>query len=355
MQDNANFADKKILLIDREQKNTNDRTWCFWEKGNGYFQSCVSKEWSELIFKHGETNIQSNINPYKYKLVRSANLYAYCQNKIAKNKNIIKVVGEITQIDTKQGSVSIGDTSYFAEKIFSSILLQEPLMQANNIFLLQHFKGYFIKSKEAVFKPDVATIMDFSVSQAHGASFVYTLPFSKNTALVEYTLFTESLLEPEQYKEALQEYISKDLGITDYEITEEEFGVIPMTNYAFTNQENNTYYIGTSGGATKASSGYTFTFVQKQADALIQALLHNKALQPVHKKRYNFFDDILLYLIETRKLGLDKIFLRLFQKNSMPSIFKFLDEDASILENIKTCGSLQIIPFAKAAFQRIFK
>jgi len=29
------FDQKKILLIDKETKDQNDRTWCFWEKGNG--------------------------------------------------------------------------------------------------------------------------------------------------------------------------------------------------------------------------------------------------------------------------------------------------------------------------------
>ena len=32
------FADKKILLIDKEPKTKNDRTWCFWEKQDGFFE-----------------------------------------------------------------------------------------------------------------------------------------------------------------------------------------------------------------------------------------------------------------------------------------------------------------------------
>jgi lycopene beta-cyclase len=31
------FADKRILLIDKEEKNKNDRTWCFWETQPGFF------------------------------------------------------------------------------------------------------------------------------------------------------------------------------------------------------------------------------------------------------------------------------------------------------------------------------
>ena len=38
------FSDKKILLIDKEPKTKNDRTWCFWEKGNGFFENIVAKK-----------------------------------------------------------------------------------------------------------------------------------------------------------------------------------------------------------------------------------------------------------------------------------------------------------------------
>jgi len=33
----AFFAEKSILLLDKDTKETNDRTWCFWEKGTGLF------------------------------------------------------------------------------------------------------------------------------------------------------------------------------------------------------------------------------------------------------------------------------------------------------------------------------
>jgi lycopene beta-cyclase len=43
------FADKKILLIDKEQKNKNDRTWCS-GKPNGFFEDIVYKKWDTISF-----------------------------------------------------------------------------------------------------------------------------------------------------------------------------------------------------------------------------------------------------------------------------------------------------------------
>ena len=58
------------------------------------------------------------------------------------------------------------------------------------------------------------------------------------------------------------------LGLDNYTIVEEEFGVIPMTNTNFPFFKDGMYYIGTAGGQTKASTGYTFRFIQKQAHIL---------------------------------------------------------------------------------------
>ncbi|MBL0134230.1 MAG: hypothetical protein IPP79_09555 [Chitinophagaceae bacterium] len=76
-------------------------------------------------------------------------------------------------------------------------------------------------------------MMDFRIHQTPGASFVYVLPLSADSALIEYTLFTATLLEKKVYNEELKYYIENFLHINDYSIEEEEFGIIPMTNVKF--------------------------------------------------------------------------------------------------------------------------
>ncbi len=44
------FRDKKILIVDQSTKTLNDRTWCFWQKEPGLFESIVYKEWRHLFF-----------------------------------------------------------------------------------------------------------------------------------------------------------------------------------------------------------------------------------------------------------------------------------------------------------------
>ena len=40
------FKHLHIAIIEKEEKNTNDRTWCFWEEGEG--------KWDEIYLTPGE-------------------------------------------------------------------------------------------------------------------------------------------------------------------------------------------------------------------------------------------------------------------------------------------------------------
>src|SRR5688572_12426028 len=69
------FNDKKILLIDREPKNKNDRTWCFWEKDTGFFEDLVYCRWNKLWFHGKNFSRRYEISPYQYKMIRGIDFY----------------------------------------------------------------------------------------------------------------------------------------------------------------------------------------------------------------------------------------------------------------------------------------
>jgi lycopene beta-cyclase len=68
--------------------------------------------------------------------------------------------------------------------------------------------------------------MDFHTEQRDWTGFVYVLPFTKHTALVEYTVFSPKILEAEEYSASLDTYLREQLGCQDYSILEREYGVI---------------------------------------------------------------------------------------------------------------------------------
>ena len=161
---------------------------------------------------------------------------------------------------------------YISNYLFNSILFEKPSLSKGEYYLLQHFKGWVVETEEPEFKTGQATLMDFRPSQEYGTTFVYVMPFSERKALIEYTLFSEKLLHQDEYAKGLKEYIDVTLGLKNWKIIEEEFGIIPMTNHRFTRRDGRILNIGTAGGRTKASSGYTFRFIQK--DRKSTSLLH---------------------------------------------------------------------------------
>uniref|UniRef100_UPI00374DB127 lycopene cyclase family protein n=1 Tax=Flavobacterium sp. TaxID=239 RepID=UPI00374DB127 len=49
---------KKILLLEPNDKNSNDKTWCFWENEIGDFDNLVSKKWKQAIFLNQNRTVQ---------------------------------------------------------------------------------------------------------------------------------------------------------------------------------------------------------------------------------------------------------------------------------------------------------
>ncbi len=364
MMQHSFFLDKRIMVIDSSSKTQNDRTWCFWEKNAGIFESVVYKKWKQIDFYSTGFSARFDLIPYEYKMIRSADLYKTVKEKATAFPNINFLKGTVSAIQNKEKYVEVlvDEISYTSTYVFNSILFKNILLESEKVkgrhYLLQHFKGWFIETRQPLFEPQVATFMDFRVSQNHGTTFVYVLPVSSNKALVEYTLFTEELLKPQQYDEALKNYISGTLQITDYTITEEEFGVIPMTDHPFKPFDGNIINIGTAGGQTKSSSGYTFQFIQKQSDFIIGQLMNgeNPQTHPDFKKwKANMYDGALLHVLKNRKMEGQQIFSRLFKKNGAGAVFKFLDNETSLIEDINLLSGLPVSIFLPSAIKELLK
>jgi len=355
------FSGKKILLIDKEPKTKNDRTWCFWEKENGFFEEIVYKKWNKLSFFSDEFSDTMDISPYEYKMIRGIDLYNYCFAEITKNKNIDILYGNVTSILCDRGvsSININNVTHRFEHaiVFNSFPKPENTDSANSnkeINLLQHFKGWIIETPHSVFDPGSALFMDFRVQQDRGTTFAYVLPFSKTMALVEYTLFTKEILKGEEYENELKNYLKDFLKIEEYKIIEEEFGVIPMTTRTFDFYSGYTYFIGTAGGQTKASSGYTFQFIQKQSENIVDYLIRNKDLTKLPRipRRFLFYDKVLLDVLYNKRVTGKDIFTTLFKRNKPQQVLNFLDNETSLMKELKIISTLPTFPFLKSALKQ---
>jgi len=363
MMTNRFFDDKNILLIDKSDKTSNDRTWCFWEQEAGFFEDIVFHRWKQIDFFSNDFSARFDMEPYAYKMIRGIDLYTLVLDEAKRHANIDIYNESVTSVDSNDANALVicASRSFSADYVFNSLLFddwrQNALQKKNIYVLLQHFKGWLIETDKDIFDEHVATFMDFRVSQEKGTTFMYVMPLSKNEALVEYTLFTDKILEPGEYDAELSTYISNFMKIDRYSVKHTEFGVIPMTNYPFSGGEKRVINIGTAGGQTKASSGYTFQFIQKHSDRIIDALtkgedpLLNKSFL---EKRFGLYDRIFLNVLYKKKMRGDELFATLFQKNTLPQVLKFLDNETTLPEEIKIMNSVPLRTFLPASLEEVF-
>ncbi|WP_374175462.1 lycopene cyclase family protein [Flavobacterium tructae] len=356
----GNFADKSILLLDHDVKKTNDRTWCFWEKEDSVWSPIVLKKWDSALFANESFKRDLNLKPYQYNQIRGLDFYDFVFEELSKHSNVTFSNEKVTDINELETHVFVGseENRYTCNYLLNSIYTSSTaLSQTKYPVLQQHFVGWYVKTEKEVFNPEQATFMDFSVEQKGNTRFMYVLPVSKTEALVEYTLFSEKLLSTTEYENEIKIYLEK-LGIEQYDIVEKEQGSIPMTCYPFWKKNTKRVLnIGTAGGWTKASTGYTFKSADKKSADLVEFLYSSTSIKMTsfHKRSRFWFYDLLLLdiLYHHNELG-SGIFSSLFKKGDPQLIFKFLDEETTLIEDVKVILKCPKVPFIKALFRVIF-
>ena len=353
------FSGKSILLIEADAQKSNDRTWSFWEPHGGELDAVVTRKWDAALFADSDFRKTLDLSPYRYKTVRSKDFYDWVSNRIADHANIERIHEKV--IDFYEAGnhcvVKTESRSFTCNKILNSIYNSDWAAKQDKFPVLQqHFIGWFVKTSALVFNPNQVTFMDFSVAQKGNTRFMYVLPFSETEALVEYTLFSKDLLPETEYETAIENYLGK-LGATDFVVTEKERGSIPMTCYKFWKRNSkHILNIGSAGGWTKASTGYTFRNTMKKSAALAKFLeTHTDLRQFHHTNRFWFYDLLLLDILDRHNGRGHEIFSSMFRKANPATILKFLDEETSLSEDLHIIWNCPKKLFINALFKRLVR
>jgi len=350
------FREKRILLIEKDSYQKQDKTWCYWSQETPIFKSAGKVSWNQFALKNGSEQVESSISPYRYFHINSLDFHQEIRALIVAADNISYVQASVGSIEEERDKVIVHTDmgSYESDYVFSSLPEKSKREPQKYHYLKQHFLGWEISCEQEVFDKDMAHLMDFDHTGSAN-SFFYVLPFSSQKALVEFTVFSEELLSEEAYESQLKAYIEKKLGIKDYKISYREKGIIPMHNQRLSpfRKGKREVLIGTAGGCSKASTGYTFSRIQEQAQAILGSL--KKSGSPIYqekkKGRFDFYDTLLLNIIKYRPDTLPHIFLALFKRNPSEKVLKFLDEKTNLREEALLFLRLPWPPFFAAIYR----
>jgi len=328
------FENKTLAIIEPRQEYKKDKTWSFWKVISHNFDDCVKKNWRNFSINVPTKTKHLECNNYPYQSIDSGLFYEKIIKKLKENKNIIfyKDIKEISL----NGSF-----------IFNSV----PSIKTDNSTLWQHFCGVEIETKNNFFDDKIINLMDFDCEQRNSVHFFYTLPYAKNKALVE-TTWVSRMNDSSQkdYDVQIKDYLGKHLNIKDYKITYKEEGAIPLF-YPSKSDDLNKMNIGTAGGMTRLSTGYTFLNIQEHSE-YIRKNIENITSTKIFEidKKYQFLDKIFLRVLEKNPEKMPNIFFKMFN-GSPKTVIKFLSNKSNFLENLSIILKMPKWIFIKALFK----
>ncbi len=361
----SRLKNRSVLVIDNLFSEAPAKTWCFWDPDNIPFYKLTRQSWNLLSVKDADSIIDEKLQNYRYCAIDSSAFSRFILDHASGFGNVEFRQETILSIESseKTAVVTTNAGTYTCEYAFQSALKPRGFESAKmDISIKQHFKGWEIETTGNHFNPNNAVLMDFSSDTSHKFSFFYLLPLSESRALIEYTLFNNTILQENEYDTAIENYLSKTYGLNNnlFKVLRTEKGIIPMEDRRYPLFYNKrTLNIGTAGGWTKPSTGYTFSRIQNRCREIIEQL--EKGENPVirHESRYRFriYDMMILYLIKNYPEESERLFLQLFKTNGIEKVLKFLNEDTTFLEELSIFYKLEYRPYFRSIYHlkhRIF-
>lgn len=353
----SQLAEKKVLIIDSNLQPTNDKTWCFWDSNCPPFADIIHKKWKKIEIGITNSRFTQSLNEYPYYCIREIDFQQKIYEQLRAHNTFELVEAQITDLedDADHATLHSKQQSYSADYIFQSCFPANK-QDKPHYSLWQHFLGWDITTTDPTFDAATCTLMDFDNTFTKGIAFIYILPWSATSALVEYTVFSDQVAEKEFYEDKISLYLNNrfDLQPIDYSTERREFGKIPMQD-----RLQKAWYkprilnLGLQGGLTKPSTGYTFKRIQDHTDAIILQLQKNNTPKPITDSsfRYQAFDLWLLQIIHDHPQESLEVFKQLFKQNTADQIFRFLGEETSVTQDLAIMNSVPYTPFLRAIWE----
>ncbi|MFI7548898.1 lycopene cyclase family protein [Micromonospora sediminimaris] len=346
--------DVRIAVVDPVHRRGQDRTWAFWGQPGNDLDELLSASWSRVEVVTPDTQHALDLTPLRYAMLRSGPIY---ERAAAAERRL-----GVTRIVAAAGSVDDDGERVLVRTVEGRPLLRagwlldsrpRPPHRPGRTNWLQHFRGWWLRADRPVFDPARAVLMDFRTPQpARGVSFGYVLPVDSRYALVEYTEFSPHLLTGAAYDAALAGY--RDLlGLDPARLTvaEVENGVIPMTDGPFVARPTpRVVRLGTAGGATRPSTGFTFSAMHRQAEQVARAVAAGRPPVPAsaYPDRHRWMDAVALRALNGGLVDGPEFFGRLFERNPASRVLRFLDGDTTVAEDLAVMRSTRLRPMVTA-------
>ena len=347
------LENKTLCILEKRKEYSRDKSWSYWDFENNKFPNCVIGSWDTFSITLNQKTINITCPQSPYRTIDSKKFYDFVTDQLRSNDNIVTVMD--CTIQTIEGhAIHTNKGGYVGKVIYDSLIdlsHQTPTMY-------QHFFGCEVETDNDCFNENIVDLMNFDCSQDGGLHFFYTLPFSKNKALIETTWYSKIIKKKSEYQNEIDHYL-REKNIKG-KITYTEYGAIPL-NLKKTNKKSNSskdyIKIGSAGRLTRASTGYTFQAIQSFSEQLAGNLKldRNLTVPNIRHKKYDFLDEIFLSVMEHEYKSMPGIFFNLFKSNDSVTTISFLSDRSNWIQDLKVILSMPKLIFIKNLILHIYK
>ena len=259
---------RSVLILEGRDDYSDDRTWSFWSDASHDLRHLVRHEWRQWRFEDGVLQRDHGVPGQTYQVIRGLDFYHDAHHVIKRSRSVELQLG--MRVSSLRAARSETDGARVAVETNAGSIVARHVLDTRPrsvpALLFRCFAGAEVDHGGLLAHPhDVAGLMTRMRTDEYGFAFTYVLPFTRTTALVEFTRFSREASSPLQLAQERDAEL-RALGLGMSHVIRLEHGVLPMGSYGQPAAVPAGVMIaGNGGGAIRPSTGYAFMRIQRWA------------------------------------------------------------------------------------------
>ncbi|MEQ8403474.1 MAG: lycopene cyclase family protein [Oceanicaulis sp.] len=339
----------RVAVIEPRERYTDDRSWAFWAREP---HRLASASWDQWRFsRSGEDPLVHQSRSWRYQYVRASDFYADAVESLAAAQTVDLMLGaKVTAVTARGGAVKIETTAgpLAARRVVDT----RPPARSARAQLYQGFLGVEVEAPGR-FDPSTVGLMEEMRLGEHGFEFTYVLPFTKDRALVEHTVFSTRPAAPQSLAPNLDALLARR-GLAFAREVRREGAILPMGLLETPSPPlAGVVRAGAGAGAMRPATGYAFRRIEAWADHCAQSLLAGN--EPVSEAgrsdAAHWFDSVFLRALSRDGAPAPDWFFSMARGLGADGFAHFMSDEARARDYGAVLTSLPPAPFIAAALR----
>jgi lycopene beta-cyclase len=309
------------------------RTFCYFKPDDLQSPPVPVFSWSTVEFRGESFERRLDVSRNPYTMIRGDDFFSESLQELEQRGVVfrwsctsVEIIGNSIRADGEPKSFDA-----VIDAAFDAATAQATLWQS--------FAGVWVNMREPSFDPNIAVLMDLQESSADSpVSFLYILPTSERTALIEHTTFSLYPMTIEYHLQRCLSWLERhhpgkgQPGATEY-------GRIPMGLQ--TSRRSGDHVVGSMAGVIRPATGYAYLRAQEQARQVARNILEHTGPRPSpYPSWLTLADSLFLRALRNAPEKGRQIMERLLSRAHGDSLIAFLSGDLTPLDALSVCLSV---------------